>query len=816
MNDRMSVLDLAFELGGRSMALEKTGFQIVSAVENDQESEKIYKELFGEEGFFLKDLEEIPLKDFPDADIIMGKLNIQFTHGGTKHKAENEKLCEIILYKSPKVFIVEASSAMLSARPMGLKGFFAKIYGYRLFYHVFNDREYSGFPVIATRLYVVGIRKDLAHEEFNFPSPQYDKANLPIFQEAPKNIAPWYRKVKIDGEMKSDQNKYYMKDRGEFRETSFIYFEIFKEMYIIDTIGIRRFTHNELAAVKGLKGYNFNECRNKYMMYKRIVRSCNVFVVEAIGKAVRLYLDDMKLMGESNIGEIKTDVKFRKKKPLKKSSDINILPKHRILSIHVDRLKGIENLDLSIGKRLTAIMGVNGSGKSTLLHALACIYLPCEKGDDYKFSYFFTPNPDANWRNSKFSIKYFDENLQKEVTREYRKDKDRWSPRYANRPKRDAYFVGIESCIPEIEREKKVSFIDYSTNRENDNISQKIIKKAAYILNKNYELLMSHVTKKKKLFGVHTSDDITYSSLSMGAGEQRILKILQLLYGANAYSLVLIDEIDLLLHVTALRRLIETISEVAEVKKLQVIFTTHSMEINKLEKFVDIRYLESLPGKTMVYNAITPDFVYELTEESDKVIEIYVEDLLAETVVKCIATPLNMLRFIKIIKYGAATNSFVLAASFALQDKKIENTLIVLDGDVYRTKEEKDKAINKVLSGTEKNHGEKINFARSFISQFFLEEGIEPERFIYNMLVEMESGNEIVDYAKKLKAVSNSHEWLDKLVDRIGQSRELTLYNIMNIVSEHDRWGRYIHDVRQWLLEKRAELGFDSIKDAEL
>ena len=49
----------------------------------------------------------------------------------------------------------------------------------------------------------------------------------------------------------------------------------------------------------------------------------------------------------------------------------------------------------------------------------------------------------------------------------------------------------------------------------------------------------------------------------MGAGEQRVIKILQTAYSAYQYSLILIDEIDLLLHVDAFRKLIQTLSYIA-------------------------------------------------------------------------------------------------------------------------------------------------------------------------------------------------------------------------------------------------------------
>jgi hypothetical protein len=75
-------------------------------------------------------------------------------------------------------------------------------------------------------------------------------------------------------------------------------------------------------------------------------------------------------------------------------------------------------------------------------------------------------------------------------------------------------------------------------------------------MQKDYQSLTSHRTHRKELIGVHTASGITYSSLSMGAGEQRLVKILTTVFHAEPYSLILIDEIDLLLHCNARKRLI--------------------------------------------------------------------------------------------------------------------------------------------------------------------------------------------------------------------------------------------------------------------
>lgn len=405
---------------------------------------------------------------------------------------------------------------------------------------------------------------------------------------------------------------------------------------------------------------------------------------------------------------------------------------------------------------MTAIMGVNGSGKSTILHALSCVYQPYKSG--------------------------------------------------ADRPKRDAYFIGLETCIPEIEKERQTSYIDYKTSLANDKTSRKIIEEAAYILNKDYAELNYHSTKKKELLGVHMRDGMGYSFLSMGAGEQRVLKILRTVFSAQTYSLILIDEIDVLLHVTALKRLICQLSKITKERNLQIIFTTHSIEMSDMQDMVDIRYLEPLEEKTMVYDTITPDIVHELNENKKNLIEIYVEDLLTETVVQVVADDLGISRNIKVIKIGAASNAFVLATSFILQAKNTDNILILLDGDVYRTKEDKTNAIKKVLSGTEKEHEEKVNQAVSVIRQLVLPEKTEPEKYIHKMLIEMNDKKEIVQRAKKIKAVSNSHEWLDILIKEMGQNDDITMHKIIEMVSENTAWATYIRELREWLMDRKKNL----------
>lgn len=320
------------------------------------------------------------------------------------------------------------------------------------------------------------------------------------------------------------------------------------------------------------------------------------------------------------------------------------MEKYILQSASFKKLKGLQEANFTFSEYLTAIMGVNGSGKTTVIHALACAYQPPENGngENHKFPDFFIPNTDSLWTGSAFSIENKKENGTT-ITRQYTKENDRWKPRYNDRPKRNIYYIGIDTCLPEIEKTTTTqSRIQYTSSQRNDRDSIKIIKHAAYILNKKYATLINNEFRNKHFTGVKLESQLQYSSLSMGTGEQRTIKILETVIKAEPYSLILIDEIDLLLHVSSLKKLIRKLSILAKNKHLQIIFTTHSLEMLQLTQYVKIQYIDTIHSstdgndseKTVVYSGINSDLIYNLTGEPSNILKIYVEDELAKSIVK--------------------------------------------------------------------------------------------------------------------------------------------------------------------------------------
>jgi len=484
--------------------------------------------------------------------------------------------------------------------------------------------------------------------------------------------------------------------------------------------------------------------------------------------------------------------------------------KNRIESIYFQELKGLRDVNITFNKPLTAIMGVNGSGKSTVLHALSCIFKPESQGSNYKFSYFFTPNPDTTWVNSKLKVSYSlmseSGNWELQPIREYKKDIDRWSPRYENRPARDTFYFGIGECIPEIEITNGTTYIDYKSRELDDKISKRVLTGAAFILNKEYTALTENKTSRKSLTGVRIGEDLKYTVLSMGTGEQRVIKILQLLHKAPAFSLILIDEIDLYLHVSALKKFIKVISDIASSKNFQVVFTTHSLVMLELKNILDIRYIEQAQTKSLVFDNVNEDMIYALSGEIVTPLSIYIEDDLSKTIVSVLLETLNLSSKATVTLYGTIENAFTLAAGIVLKGEDVTNTLVITDGDRYRTCDEKIDRMKKSLSGTEENFDEKVTRACSILCQYKLPDKTSPEKYVHGMLVESDQEVDVVRFAHDIHGVMNSHDWVDEILKRFNEETNIILKRIVDVAKDSSKWTQFTEDIYLWLRRRQTNL----------
>lgn len=431
--------------------------------------------------------------------------------------------------------------------------------------------------------------------------------------------------------------------------------------------------------------------------------------------------------------------------------------------VHITKLKNISNLKISFDrtKSITAIFGPNGCGKSTVLHALACVYQRnnnSNKGDEYKFSDFFIPTNFGVWDGSRLQITY--NSIKNKI---YEKKKSRWT-RYEDRPKREIYFVGIDICVPKIEREKKKSRI--TINKDSKGLKDNIVRDINWIMNRTYDELADCNQKKYKLAKV---GDISYPSLFMGAGESKIIELVNLLHNASKGALILIDELDLTLHTLALIKFLKIMIKIAKEKDLQVIFTSHRDDIlnnKEIESQIDVKHIFNMDGETQCFNGTTNKCIAQLTGEYPDKNVIYVEDSISKEIVRRFLKKNKVLREHDITIFGSIENAFTIACGLYLSNKDLfYKSFFVLDGDKYINDNDKLEQINKKYSGTEcgiqENKQEILSRFVQYKSESVKGKLLSPEHFIHSKILESgDKESETYQRLFEINGVCDNHQYL--------------------------------------------------------
>lgn len=250
-----------------------------------------------------------------------------------------------------------------------------------------------------------------------------------------------------------------------------------------------------------------------------------------------------------------------------------------LLKIKITKLRGFLNGEIRFDFPVTALIGPNGGGKTTILGAAALI------NADVKPRRFFAKsgvydNSMQDWR-IEYDLIDKKENKSGIVTRTASYGSYKWS---RSSVQRKTKIFGISRTVPPTE---KIEYNYFASNKfqvEASRVHQLPGQTAASvsrILGKNvsgYSQLQIDGDGKVTFFTGRTSDGTEYSEFHFGAGESSIIRMVSDIESAPDNSLILIEEIENGLHPVATIRVVEYLIEIAERKKAQVIFTTHSNE----------------------------------------------------------------------------------------------------------------------------------------------------------------------------------------------------------------------------------------------
>jgi len=368
------------------------------------------------------------------------------------------------------------------------------------------------------------------------------------------------------------------------------------------------------------------------------------------------------------------------------------------LIMNVKNVKSLKDITFSfpLEKGLYAITGENASGKSTLVACASSVFFHMPMNE-----FFGKPSGEAT---IEFTLG--------DATRKWEFSNNKWkqSASEERMPLRGFY----EGSIIFGNRFKDTNF---NALRSLDNIDSKGIMPADEFVQTNlgnilhndpgyYNQLYSikdTVKRKLNLVGhsyFYQVDEGKYiSQARMSTGENMLITILHSLNlrrkrrekgdSAKPY-IVFLDEIELALHASALRRLIVFLQEISEELNAAIFFSTHSIELIRDIKPQNIFYLDrQMDGSILITNPCYPAYATRNLYSDDGFgsdAVIFVEDDMAKSIIERVLFEKELLNNIrvKVLPSGGWTNTLVMAHDVITSKLLLKGTrcIVVLDRDI--------------------------------------------------------------------------------------------------------------------------------------
>lgn len=367
------------------------------------------------------------------------------------------------------------------------------------------------------------------------------------------------------------------------------------------------------------------------------------------------------------------------------------------LLMKINNIKSIKELKFAfpLEKGIYAITGENGSGKSTLITCASTVFYQMPMYD-----YFGKP------QNALIEFKVED------AIRGWKFIDNRWKTLSSD--SRMLINGFYEGSIIFGNRFKDTQF---SVIRSLDGLDDTDMIPADEFVRSNFGLILHNdsdyfkelfilkksVAKEKGLTGdpyfYRSSLGGLVSQPRMSTGENLLLSILNSLrilkekrtkHSNDRSYIVFLDEIELALHASALRRLVLFLKQIADDLNFAIFFSTHSIELLREIKPQNIYYLmRNVDDSISVTNPCYPAYATRNLYSDDGYgndLVILVEDDLAKIIIERIMIEKTLMKNIrvKILPTGGWTNTLEMAYDVTTSNLLIKGTrlAIVLDRDI--------------------------------------------------------------------------------------------------------------------------------------
>lgn len=304
-------IDLFAGIGGMRIAFENSGGTCVFSSEWDKDSQKTYRENFGE--IPHGDITKIESKEIPNFDILMAGFPCQPFSSIGQRKGFRHKTQGTLFYDVLRIIQDKRPSAFLLENVVGLvnhdKGKTFRVIqesladeNYEIFYQVLDSSDY-GVPQVRKRIYIVGFDKNKfkSRPDFFWPSPQKTKVGIGKFVEqgiTDRSISKHLQKSYI---YKLDDGKpQIISPESNFPVKTLVasYHKIQRltGTFVADgPTGLRLLTENECKAIMGFPK-KFKIPVSRTQMYRQMGNSVAVPVVKSIAKQMVATLINAKIL----------------------------------------------------------------------------------------------------------------------------------------------------------------------------------------------------------------------------------------------------------------------------------------------------------------------------------------------------------------------------------------------------------------------------------------------------------------------------------------------------------------------------------------
>jgi len=295
-----------------------------------------------------------------------------------------------------------------------------------------------------------------------------------------------------------------------------------------------------------------------------------------------------------------------------------------LYKIKLSHIRNFDDQEVTLDFPVTALIGPNGGGKTTILGAAACAY------KEIKPRQFFvrSGNIDDGMSNWKIEYEIGDKeiNARSSIQRTASFRSSKWS---REAMERNVAVFGVSRTVPATERVElrkyastSFSVDDSKTNEIEDRVSVAVEKILGKDISEYSHIIVDKYGRVTLLAG-KTSSGRRYSEFHFGAGESSIIRMVMKIESLPDNSLILIEEIENGLHPIATIRMVEYLIDVAERKKIQVIFTTHSEDALKPLPFQAV--WAAIDGK-VVQGKLDISALRSISAEIDAKLVIFTED----------------------------------------------------------------------------------------------------------------------------------------------------------------------------------------------